>query len=250
MDLKDQNNREQLDSKINTLLSDYRDLFDSLLGSADTYKKAALLYYWLHDYRNYIKNEPTFDPKYYPELFRGNIVNLNLGFNIGSEIGGLHYAVVLQHSTRHSPNITVLPLTSVKPGKDIQSLRPTELYIGQELYFKIQGKFEALKISLPTEVNLLREMVTHEKLTDEMQKTTSMRLKDLDNKTDLLLKTNKKLASLKHGSIVVMNQIRTVSKMRIMDPTDRYDILYNLKLSPFILNEIDNKIVTLFTNKS
>lgn len=56
-----------------------------------------------------------------------------------------------------------------------------------------------------------------------------------------------KLKTLKYGSIAVMNQIRTVSKMRIIDPTNKYAILYNLKLSTNNLNLIDKKMIELFT---
>lgn len=45
-------------------------------------------------------------------------------------------------------------------------MRPTELYLGQELYFKIQGKYEALKISIPTEINYLRNMLSHSEKID------------------------------------------------------------------------------------
>lgn len=56
-----------------------------------------------------------------------------------------------------------------------------------------------------------------------------------------MIKAFNKLKTLKYGSIAVMNQIRTVSKMRIIDPTNKYDILYNLKLSTNNLNSIDKK---------
>ena len=140
MDFKDPTNKEELKNKINSTIEEYRDLLINLTDDPNTYKKSALLYYWLRDYKNYIKNEDTFDPKYYPEFYRGSIVNINFGFNLGSELGGLHYAIVLKDSNKKNPNITVVPLTSLKRDKDIKELRPTELYLGQELYFKIQRK--------------------------------------------------------------------------------------------------------------
>ena len=46
---------------------------------------------------------------------RGEIVKVHLGFNVGSEEGGLHYAVVLdKNNAKSSPVITIIPLTSVK----------------------------------------------------------------------------------------------------------------------------------------
>ena len=92
MDLKDIQNKQSLDIKVQSLLSDFQQLFT--------------------DYKNYIKNETTFNPKYYPDFKRGNIVNLNLGFNLGSELGGLHYGIVLQNSNRRNPNLVIVPLSS------------------------------------------------------------------------------------------------------------------------------------------
>lgn len=248
MDFKDPENKNELKNKIHSLINEYNDLLIDLVDNPITYKKSALLYYWLRDYKNYIKNENTFNPKYYPEFYRGSIVNINFGFNLGSELGGLHYAIVLQNSNRKNPNITVIPLTSLKPGKDIKQLRPTELYLGQELYFKIQGKYEALKISIPTELRYLRNMIAHSAQTD--LKDIQQKIEELNKQSDLMVKAMNKLKTLKYGSIAVMNQIRTVSKMRIIDPTNEYDILYNLKLSTNNLNLIDKKIVELFTKQA
>ena len=248
MDFKDPSNKNELKDKIHSLIDEYYKLLIDLVDNPNTYKKSALLYYWLRDYKNYIKNEDTFNPKYYPEFYRGSIVNINFGFNLGSELGGLHYAIVLQNSNRKNPNITVIPLTSLKPGKDIKQLRPTELYLGQELYFKIQGKYEALKISIPTELRYLRNMIAHSAQTD--LKDIQQKIEELNKQSDLMVKTMNKLKTLKYGSIAVMNQIRTVSKMRIIDPTNEYDILYNLKLSTNNLNLIDKKMIELFTKQS
>ncbi len=248
MDFKDPSNKNELKDKIHSLIDEYYKLLIDLVDNPNTYKKSALLYYWLRDYKNYIKNEDTFNPKYYPEFYRGSIVNINFGFNLGSELGGLHYAIVLQNSNRKNPNITVIPLTSLKPGKDIKQLRPTELYLGQELYFKIQGKYEALKISIPTELRYLRNMIAHSAQTD--LKDIQQKIEELNKQSDLMVKAMNKLKTLKYGSIAVMNQIRTVSKMRIIDPTNEYDILYNLKLSTNNLNLIDKKVIELFTKQA
>ncbi|MBQ2800996.1 MAG: type II toxin-antitoxin system PemK/MazF family toxin [Lachnospiraceae bacterium] len=48
-----------------------------------------------------------------PKYKRGDIVSLNFVFNVGSEHGGLHYAVVLDNDNKQSsPVITVIPLSS------------------------------------------------------------------------------------------------------------------------------------------
>lgn len=248
MDFKDYKNKQSLDANVKILLNDFQKLFTDFSSRESTYKKAALLYYWLRDYKNYIKNEDTFSPKYYPEFQRGNIVNLNLGFNLGSELGGLHYGIVLQNSNRRNPNLVIIPLSSLKKSKDPLRLRPSEVYLGEELYFKVQTKFESLKVSILSETNLLKEAVDHISSEEDKQKFFS-KLDDLGLKAQLLLKTKNKLSVLKHGSVAIVNQIRTVSKMRILDPTDQYDILYGLKLSNASLDSIDKKIIELFTNQ-
>ncbi len=243
MDYKDIKNKNELIKQTQVLTKEYQDLFNNLIGSDETYKKAALLYYWMRDYKNYVKNEASFDPNFYPAFERGNIVNLNLGFNLGAELGGLHYAVVLRDSNRKSPNLIVMPLISLKPGKDISCLRPTELFLGNELYYQIQGKYRALQISMPSELELLNDMLAK----DPKKPNLAEKINDLQKKLDLLIKTKNKLAVLKTGSIVVLNQIRTISKMRLVDPCDKYDILFKIKLSSKNLEDIDARLIELFT---
>ncbi|WP_085022405.1 type II toxin-antitoxin system PemK/MazF family toxin [Anaerovibrio sp. JC8] len=246
MDFKDPSNKKILEKAIKDLLSEYQSAFDSLLNDEHGYKKGALLYYWLRDYKNYLENELDFSPNFFPNFKRGNIVNVNLGFNIGAEMGGLHYAVVLADSNRMNPNIVIAPLTSVKSTKDVSKLRPTELYIGEELFYMIKGKYTALRTSIPTEIKLLEEAAEHGACGEELDK----KIKELVLKIDLLEKTMKKFLVLKHGSIVVLNQIRTISKMRVVDPTDKYDILYGLKLSTPNLDAMDEKMSSLYLRHS
>lgn len=88
-------------------------------------------------------------------------------------------------------------------------------------------------------------MLSHSKkidLNDIQQK-----IEELTKQSNLMINAFNKLKTLKYGSIAVMNQIRTVSKMRIIDPTNKYAILYNLKLSTNNLNLIDKKMIELFT---
>lgn len=242
MDYKNIENKELLRDKISDLLTDYQALFDGYIDNEASYKKAALLYYWLRDYKDYLNCENNFNPNFLPAFERGSIVNINLGFNVGAEMGGLHYAVVLANSNRKNPNIVVAPLTSIKPNKDVENLRPTELAIGEELYSMIQGKYTALKTSIPAEANILKTALSGNSMTINIE----AKLNELNNKILLLAKTMKKLQVLKHGSIVVLNQIRTISKMRIADPIDKYDILYGLKLSTKNLDAIDKRLASLY----
>ena len=136
MDFKDTKNKNELLSSIDILFDDFASILKTNVNAGDkNYKKAALLYYWLRDYKNYIKNEGKFSSKYLPAYERGAIVNVNFGFNVGNEFGGLHYAVVLADSGPANPNVIVLPLKSLK--KEISSLHKHELFLGNELYNRL-----------------------------------------------------------------------------------------------------------------
>ena len=53
---------------------------------------------------------------------------------------------------------------------------------------------------------------------------------------------------MKQGSIALVNQITTVSKIRIYDPKTDYDILSNIKLSNEKLDLLDAEIIKRYTN--
>lgn len=245
MDLKDESNKTELDRRIEALTEEYRDMLLQLSNNPDTYKRAALLYYWLRDYKNYIKNEHTFDPQYYPAFERGNIINVNLGFNLGSETGGLHYALVIRNSNRRDPVLNIIPLLSMKANRTPENLRPTEVYLGKELYYQVQGKFQALRVSIPKEIKVLEKML--ESKDDNDIGNVRQRIDDLSKKVGQMKQAHHKLQVLKEGSVAVMNQIRTISKMRVSEPRDSYDILYGIKLSSAGMDQVDKKITEMFT---
>ena len=67
---------------------------------------------------NKISNKPNFK--------RGEIIKVDFGVNIGSELSNVHYAIVLNSDDNNSvDNITVLPITSKKGYK--------RLYLGNLL---------------------------------------------------------------------------------------------------------------------
>ncbi|MQL51854.1 hypothetical protein GFC01_06160 [Desulfofundulus thermobenzoicus] len=51
-------------------------------------KRISMLADWLPEYLQMIREEDTFNEESIPYLKRGNIVLVNLGFNIGEELGG------------------------------------------------------------------------------------------------------------------------------------------------------------------
>lgn len=102
-------------------------------------KNAITLSYWLHDYMNMLKREETFNSKKLKRYKRGEIIKVHLGYNIGSEQGGLHYAIVLtKNDSKNAPALTIIPLSSVKEGKP---LHPSNVFLGNTIFQQLTDKW-------------------------------------------------------------------------------------------------------------
>lgn len=242
-------------------------------------KKANLISYWLKDYVSLINFEEKFEPTKNIAYKRGNIVKLNFGFNIGSEYGGLHYAIVLdKHNDHNSPVVTVIPLTSTKHNK---SIHPNSVELGNELYRLLKIKFDTISKSLEEEQNEAKELLkmmdtlfplaeaeisnandspegseeynTHimegksyldtiEKLKNSWQE----KLQHNVNELEYLNKINDEIIQMKEGSVALVNQITTVSKMRIFDPRNIHGVLSGISLSSESMERINKKVKELY----
>ena len=129
-----------------------------LIATSDTQtqSKADKLSYWLEDYVKFLKFEPQFRSTSYKKYKRGDVIKVHLGYNIGSEEGGLHYAIVLENSNSvYSPTVTILPLTSVKPHTNTDSLGRGRLHIGNEIFTSLRAKINAQKQNSSAELKEL-----------------------------------------------------------------------------------------------
>lgn len=78
-------------------------------------KKSDLLAYWINDFAVYHDEERYFDCANSVIYSRGEIIKANLGYNIGNELGGLHYCIVLnKYDNTKNGTLNVIPLTSKK----------------------------------------------------------------------------------------------------------------------------------------
>jgi hypothetical protein len=66
---------------------------------------------------------------------------------------------------------------------------------------------------------------------------------------ELLTRMHKEVQKMKIGSIALVSQIRTISKIRIYDPKTNHDVLSNVKLSNEKLDLIDTEIIHNFTGQ-
>lgn len=231
-----------IETSINKLKLLLNDLAHS--ESATDLKRSSLLAYWIDTYSDYIKHEDSFNPKHLIKYNRGNIVQINFGFRVGNELGGLHYAVVLdRNNSKSSGVITVIPLISLKPNfKDQYYKVKLDTGLFELVHSKINVELES---SLKTSVNLNNEY----ELLRNNQDTTAEEYSILLNKIKNALKQTQKIEiwkreieKLKLGSIADTGQIITISKQKIVTPTKTADLLYGIKVLPDDMKKIDDKI--------
>ena len=96
------------------------------------YKTSHLLSYWINDFAIYHDEEKTFDTTKLISFKRGDIIKVNLGFNIGNELGGLHYCIVLdKYDNPKNGTLNIIPLTSKKSNKKYPA---SSLDLGSEIF--------------------------------------------------------------------------------------------------------------------
>lgn len=242
-------------------------------------KKANLISYWIKDYVRMINFEEQFDPTKNISYKRGNIVKVDFGFNIGAEYGGLHYGVVLDNDNAHnSPVVTVIPLTSVKSDKEPHF---NSVELGNEIYRSLKIKYDTISKALreeqeeiKNELTLFQALVDLATQTTEELKTgkldslkfeqkladahkyldTSQKLqkrweeKEKHNKEqqEYLNKIGFEITRMKEGSVALINQITTVSKIRIFDPRNLKGVLSGISLSEENMEKINKKMKKLY----
>lgn len=299
MDFKKPENKLALDSEIKKLCHAYSNMLLNL-NNTDQHK-AALLFYWLREYKQLLNREKGFNPNYLKKYNRGDIINVNLGFNPGSEQGGLHYAIVLSNTPKSSETITIIPLKSKKSEDYIP--RYGEIDLGSEFIDIFSEKSKSILLNFDNELELYNDLVNQknnlandsttklelaksfyetfkntlrnsssEEEFEAIRKTDEPKLKEKLNEVQQSIKnlehTNEEikekrqfieetsnlakahmahLNTLNSGSIALVNQITTISKMRIINPIRSKDTLSKIKLSPQTLDLIDKEILKLFT---
>lgn len=229
MDYKNKEYKEEfLTFKDKTLIK-IKDFLDNEIIS--DYKKSVLLTYWLNDYISYLKQEKTFKPVYYPIYDRGSVVQVDLGFNLGREYGGLHYAIVLnKKDTKQNPVLTVVPISSIKKNK---KWRIHDVDLSDTIYLAIQLKTQTM-------INTIEEQI---KNIENLDKSTIHKLEQkIQEEKDCL----KMATKLNKGSFAICNQVTTIDKMRIKNPTKDTSPLYGIKIPEELLNKISDTLQKMY----
>ncbi|MBR7926662.1 hypothetical protein KBI51_00450 [Aerococcaceae bacterium zg-ZUI334] len=231
MDYKNIKHKKELINFKNKVLKDISDMLD--LEINQNQKRAANITYWLRDYNNYLKQEKTFSPKYLPTYPYGSIVELNLGFNVGNEFGGLHYGIVMNtKDSKYNPNLTIIPLSSMKEGKSTQDLHPTEIFLGNEFYLLVSTKIDTLLGQIGDTLTELESQPTIDK----------GKVMILQSDIAYLTKCQTRFLKMKYGSYALTSHITTVSKMRVCDPLTTKEPLSGIQLTTISMKKISDRV--------
>lgn len=218
-------------------------------GQEKMIKRAMLIAYWIRTYVKYIREEDSFSSQSVYRLKRGAIVRVEFGYRVGRELGGRHYAVVLDNNNSISRNtVTVVPLGSLKETSKNDS---NNVILEDGVYGSVQKKIDALiddanqtaieaaamnaEIDMaPPEKKAVLRAVQRQKF------DTTFRL------IDQAKSWMGEISHLKAGSVAKVDQITTISKMRISQPLQKTHPLYGVRLSAHDLDKIDEQLTKLY----
>lgn len=260
--------KEEIQIHKDETISNLSSFLDTLIQTPADAKRADLISYWLKDFQLYISQEKSFDASKIKSYKRGDVIKVNLGFNIGSEQGGLRYAIVLDKNNKHnSKTITIIPLTSIKEEKRIYE---RDVDLGRELYNRLKSKYDTALEKLNKEhdkynntlntaqllLNALKSISPKDDTEQSVEHAITHTQKFITSQTEVLnalqdeetyLERIKfELQRMKDGSIAKIEQITTISKQRIFDPKGSKDVLSGIQFSNATMDKINDKIKELY----
>ena len=228
--------------KLNSLLVD----LENDTENESSIKRAGLLSYWIIEYVKMLRSENTFDSTKLLKYNRGDIVCVNFGYRIGSELGGRHFAFVLEnYNSMKSGVLTVVPLTSKKDSYK-NNCYCHELQHG--LYELHKNKLKTLLYECRDELNYLNSHIETNK-DDEQFNLLAGRIKKLSEKNEEAQNLQKSIFKLKDGTVANLGQIATISKIRILNPKQSSDSLNKIKIAPVDLDIVNQKLKYLYLPK-
>ncbi len=226
------NSKDEIVSHVEVSLRQLKKLMISYTNNKETISKADKLAYWLEDYSRLLSFEDDFNPNYLKSYHRGDVIKVNLGYNIGNEEGGLHYCIVIDRfNPKSSGIVTVIPLTSYK-GK---SLHYSSVFLGNEIYLNFKEKYDKLMLELSQKINSIN-----------VENSTQEEIKSALDNLAFAKKVNSEMSKMKKGSVALISQITTISKQKIYDPQKKSDVLSDLRISDKSLDLINEKIKKLY----
>ena len=207
---------------------------------------------WMHTYISYKANESKFNPTYLPKYEQGQIIFVDFGCGVRHEFSYPHYAIVLNTKDRKKNDLlTVVPLTSKKEKHN--TLKEWEHEISYPIKNLLVDKvLSNFSIYGDKYVPLRDKVITFSKNSSSLSKDEyAKRYSELvDAGVKEIYSSNKDVMvfaeKMAKGSIVELNQIKTISKSRIIFPVKKSHALYDIRIHPNDLTLIQYKLVNHF----
>lgn len=147
-------------------------------------KQQHILSEWFEVWSKYMMYEKTFLPQKLKYYKRGEIVLAHFGYNVGSELGGVHYAIIVENDNNKSNNtVVVVPLSSLEENKSKEDLHSSEIFLGN-----ILPHTDKLSYAMPAQIRVVSKLriikpKTHR---DGVYKISGEQLTEIDNKIKAL----------------------------------------------------------------
>lgn len=150
---------------------------------------------WISAWIYYISAEKDFDSNKLMTYKRGDILHVNFGFNVHNELGGTHYAVVVENDNPCSNGtVTVVPLKSADSEEEaLAELHDkTEVYLGKGIVIMGQGreKYTIAKVNQMRAIDKMRILKPRNSQKDIIYPI------DKDIRNEMLNKIDQKIMSL------------------------------------------------------
>ena len=193
---------------------------------------------WMHTYISYKSNETKFSPTYLPKYEQGQIIFVDFGCGIRHEFSYPHYAIVLNTKDRKKNDLlTVVPLTSKKEKHNTLKEWEHEISypIKNLLIDKVLSDFNLYGDKY---VQLRDKVIAFAKNSSSLSKDEYAKrysalvdagVKEIYSSNKDVMDFAEKMAK---GTIVELNQIKTISKSRIIFPVKKSHALYDIKIYP------------------
>lgn len=193
---------------------------------------------WMYTYISYKSNESKFSPTYLPKYGQGQIIFVDFGCGIRHEFSYPHYAIVLNTKDRKKNDLlTVVPLTSKKEKHNTLKEWEHEISypIKNLLIDKVLSDFNLYGDKY---VQLRDKVIAFAKNSSSLSKDEYAKrysalvdagVKEIYSSNKDVMDFAEKMAK---GTIVELNQIKTISKSRIIFPVKKSHALYDIKIHP------------------
>ncbi|GAA3611405.1 type II toxin-antitoxin system PemK/MazF family toxin [Secundilactobacillus similis] len=194
------------------------------------------------------------DEKQYLTYHRGTVVYVDFGLNVGAELSGPHYGIILnKHDNPVSAKVTVVPLTSKEGAFNIPLPTGLTKVLGE--WYAVTGLVHSKNFQ-PVTPDTIFDLfaVSEEKRNNHGHSKTEQRMLERFNQyreeTNLIKSELKKqLLDLEKISYFKIDNVATISKYRIQKPHHKFDALGRMTLPSDDMDLIDQQIVQHLLDK-